>query len=285
MKRILLVDGMALLFRGYYATAFRGNFMKTTSGVPTNGIFQFMRYLFDAIEEFSPTHVICCWDMGSQTFRTELYDQYKANREDPPEELVPQFDLVKQIVDAFNMPNIGLENYEADDCIGTLTNVYKHDHNVIILSGDHDLLQLVDANVHVAIMLKGQGNYDVYTNKNFFDKKGIKPLQMVDMKGLMGDSADNYPGVKGIGQVTALKLMQEYDSIDDILENLNELPAGMRKRIKNNLDMLHLSRQLATIKCDVPIDCSLESARWDFDKHKVKEKFIEWELDHLVSLL
>lgn len=285
MKRILLVDGMALLFRGYYATAFRGNFMKTTSGVPTNGIFQFMRYLFDAIEEFSPTHVICCWDMGSQTFRTELYDQYKANREDPPEELVPQFDLVKQIVDAFNMPNIGLENYEADDCIGTLTNVYKHDNNVIILSGDHDLLQLVDANVHVAIMLKGQGNYDVYTNKNFFDKKGIKPSQMVDMKGLMGDSADNYPGVKGIGQVTALKLMQEYDSIDDILENLNELPAGMRKRIKNNLDMLHLSRQLATIKCDVPIDCSLESARWDFDKHKVKEKFIEWELDHLVSLL
>lgn len=285
MKKILLVDGMALLFRGYYATAFRGNFMKTKSGIPTNGVFQFMRYFFDAIENFSPTHVICCWDMGSQTFRTKLYDQYKANREDPPKELIPQFDLVKQVVDAFNMPNIGLENYEADDCIGTLTHQYKNDHHVIILSGDHDLLQLIDHNVHVAIMLRGQGNYDIYTNDNFFDKKGIMPTQMIDMKGLMGDSADNYPGVKGIGEVTALKLMQSYNSIDEILENLNELPEGMRKRIKNNLDMLHLSRQLATIKCDVPINCHLESARLNVDKQKVKKKFKAWELDHLAALL
>lgn len=285
MKKILLVDGMALLFRGYYATAYRGNFMKTTSGMPTNGIFQFIRYLRDAIEQFTPTHVICCWDMGSKTFRTELYDQYKANRDAPPKELIPQFDLVKKVVDAFDMPNIGLENYEADDCIGTLTNAYKAEHQIIILSGDHDLLQLVDDHVDVAIMLKGQGNYDMYNKDNFYDKKGFHPWQLVDMKGLMGDSADNYPGVKGIGEVTALKLIREYDSIDNILDNLDHLPDGMRKRIENNIDMLHLSRQLATIKCDVPIECRLKNTHWTYDQHKVKKTLEAWELDHFIHLL
>src|SRR5690625_175008 len=126
-RKIMLVDGMALLFRGFYATAFRGNFMETKDGVPTNGIFQFVRYFLDAIHTFDPTDVICCWDMGSKTFRTEVYDQYKANREAPPEELIPQFDLVKEVVDAFQIPNIGLENYEADDCIGTLARTYERE--------------------------------------------------------------------------------------------------------------------------------------------------------------
>src|SRR5699024_2566999 len=111
-NEILLVDGMALLFRGFFATAFRGNFMKTSKGIPTNGIYQFIRYFADSVKTFEPSHVICCWDMGSKTFRTEMYPEYKANREEPPVELVPQFDLVKEVVSAFDMPNIGLENYE-----------------------------------------------------------------------------------------------------------------------------------------------------------------------------
>ena len=119
-KNVLLVDGMALLFRGFFATSFRGNFMRTSKGIPTNGIYQFMRYFLDAVDTFKPSHVICCWDMGSKTFRTELYEGYKANRDAPPEELIPQFDLVKEVVEAFDMPNIGLVNFEADDCIGTL---------------------------------------------------------------------------------------------------------------------------------------------------------------------
>src|SRR5690625_1375941 len=199
-NKVLLVDGMALLFRGFYATAYRGNFMPTNKGLPTNGVYQFLRYLFDAINKFEPNQVICCWDMGSKTFRTDLYDKYKANRKEPPEALIPQFDLVKKIVSAFDMPNIGLENYEADDCIGTLATSYKDKHEVIILTGDHDLLQLVENKVRVAIMLKGQGNYSVYDHNNFYQKKGIYPWQMIDMKGLMGDSSDNYPGVKGIGE-------------------------------------------------------------------------------------
>src|SRR5699024_10438498 len=150
--KIMLVDGMALLFRGFFATAFRGNFMKTRDGIPTNGVYQFMRYFLDAADRFKPTHVICCWDMGSKTFRTDLYDGYKANRLDPPEELIPQFDLVKEVVEAFDIPNIGLENFEADDCIGTLARQYAAVHDVLILTGDQDILQLVDDRIRVAIM-------------------------------------------------------------------------------------------------------------------------------------
>ncbi|MBY7143553.1 5'-3' exonuclease [Virgibacillus sp. NKC19-3] len=284
-QKILLVDGMALLFRGFFATAFRGNFMKTSKGIPTNAVYQFLRYFLDATDTFQPTHIICCWDMGSKTFRSELYDGYKANRQDPPKELIPQFDLIKEVVEAFNMPNIGLENYEADDCIGTLAKTYGLDNDVIILTGDQDILQLVDKGIRVAIMRKGQGNYEVFDHMNFYEKKGISPKQIIDLKGLMGDTSDNYPGVKGIGEKTALKLLQEYGTIDDLLENIESLPKGVQTKINANIDMLHLSRNLAEIKCDIPIDCQLNHALWKYDKTKIEEKFDELEFKNLAKLL
>lgn len=284
-NQVLLVDGMALLFRGFFATAFRGNFMKTSKGIPTNGVYQFMRYFLDAVSKFEPTHVICCWDMGSKTFRTELYPQYKANRDAPPEELIPQFDLIKEVVESFNMPNIGLENFEADDCIGTLARVYAEDNDVIILTGDQDILQLVDENIQVAIMRKGQGNYEVFSRDNFYEKKGISPGQIIDLKGLMGDTSDNYPGVKGIGEKTALKLIREYGTIDEMLNNLEQLPKGVQTKIKANMDMLHLSRNLAEIKCDVPVSCQLDHALWQYEKEKIESKFNELEFKNLAKLL
>lgn len=284
-NNVLLVDGMALLFRGFFATSFRGNFMLTSKGVPTNGIYQFMRYFLDAVDTFKPSHVICCWDMGSKTFRTDLYESYKANRDAPPAELVPQFDLIKEVVEAFDMPNIGLENFEADDCIGTLARVYNKTNEVTILTGDQDILQLINEGIRVAIMRKGQGNYEVFDHHNFYEKKGIYPEQVIDLKGLMGDSADNYPGVKGIGEKTALKLLQEYETIDNLLENIDNLPKGVQTKINNNLDMLHLSRSLARIKCDVPISCSLDQALWKYDKAKVSMKFEELEFKNLANLI
>lgn len=284
-NNVLLVDGMALLFRGFFATSFRGNFMLTSKGVPTNGIYQFMRYFLDAVDTFKPSHVICCWDMGSKTFRTDLYESYKANRDAPPAELVPQFDLIKEVVEAFDMPNIGLENFEADDCIGTLARVYSKTNEVTILTGDQDILQLINEGIRVAIMRKGQGNYEVFDHHNFYEKKGIYPEQVIDLKGLMGDSADNYPGVKGIGEKTALKLLQEYETIDNLLENIDNLPKGVQTKINNNLDMLHLSRSLARIKCDVPISCSLDQALWRYDKAKVSMKFEELEFKNLANLI
>ncbi|WP_164219654.1 5'-3' exonuclease H3TH domain-containing protein [Virgibacillus sp. YIM 98842] len=284
-KQVLLVDGMALLFRGFFATAFRGNFMKTSSGMPTNGIYQFLRYFLDAVDKFQPTHVICCWDMGSKTFRTDLYEGYKQNRAEPPEELVPQFDLIKEVIDAFDIPNIGINNFEADDCIGTLASMYAAENEVTILTGDQDILQLVQENVSVAIMRKGQGNYEVFNSENFYEKMSIYPKQVIDLKGLMGDASDNYPGVKGIGEKTALKLIREYETIDSLLENMDELPKGIRNKINLNMDMMHLSRTLAEIKCDVPVSCELTSARWQFDKTKVEDKFNELEFKNLSKLL
>lgn len=259
--------------------------MLNSKGVPTNGIYQFLRYMFDAIERFEPTHVICCWDMGSKTFRTEIYEGYKANREEPPIELVPQFDLVKEVVEAFDIPNIGLKNFEADDCIGTLAKTYNKDHDVLILTGDQDILQLVDEGIDVAIMRKGQGNYEVFSLDNFYEKKGISPNQIIDLKGLMGDSSDNYPGVKGIGEKTALKLLQEYETIDHLLENIDKLTKGIQNKINNDIDMLHLSRKLAEIKCNVPIHCALEDAEWNMDVRKVEEKFNELDFSHMIKLL
>lgn len=271
-KRILLVDGMALLFRGYYATAYRGNFMRNDEGIPTNGVYQFLRYFLDGVKTFQPSHIFCCWDMGSKTFRTELYPTYKANRSEPPEELIPQFDLVKEVVDYFQVPNIGLKNFEADDIIGTIANRYKQDANIFILTGDYDMLQLVQENVHVALMKKGIGNYEIYDIDNFYEKRGIYPDQIIDFKGFTGDAADNYPGVRGIGEKTAVKLLQKYGSIDKIIANKDELSQGIRKKIEDDIEMFWLSQKLAEIKCDIPIQCELKEAEVDFHIDKIENR-------------
>jgi 5'-3' exonuclease len=282
---IMLVDGMALLFRGFYATSYSGNYMFTEKGVPTNAIYGFLKYFFDAIKTFEPKYVICCWDMGSKTFRNEIYEPYKGNRGEPPVELVPQFDLIKEIMDAFGVPNVGVPGFEAEDCIGTLAKAFQHEHQILILTGDQDILQLVDYHISVAILKKGQGNYAVYGKENFFDEKGLFPPQIIDLKGLMGDPSDNYPGVKGIGEKTAIKLLQKYGSIDDLLNNLEELSASVKKKIEENLDMLHLSRTLAKIHCEVPVSCSVEEALWTWNVENVRKKFEEMEARTLLKLI
>lgn len=281
----MLVDGMSLLFRGFYATSYRGSFMLTSEGVPTNAIYGFVRYLWDAIQTFQPTHVVCCWDMGSKTFRTERFDNYKANRVEPPVELIPQFDLVKDVVECMGIPNIGLKGYEADDLIGTLAKQYGEDHQVRILTGDHDSLQLVSENVHSIIMKKGMSNYAVYTLEMLKEEKGLTPQQFIDLKGLMGDSSDNYPGVKGIGEKTALKLLLQYDSIGGILENLAELSKGIRTKIETDLEMLHLSRELAEIHCEVPIELSVDQCQFSLNMEKVRLQFEKLEFRSLLKMI
>lgn len=270
-KRILLVDGMALLFRGYFATAFRQQFMINEKGIPTNGVYQFIRYFLDGVNTFNPTHVIACWDMGSKTFRTELYENYKANRDAPPEELIPQFDLVKEAVSSFNVPNIGIQNYEADDIIGTLAKQYQSEADVIIQTGDLDMLQLVDDQIKVAIMRKGLSNYEVFSHDNFLEKKGIQPNQIIEFKGLTGDPADNYPGIKGIGEKTALKLLKEYNNMDNILANMDVHTKGLQNKLTTDIDNFKISKQLAEIKCDLDISINLDDAMWDFDHNYLNE--------------
>ncbi|MBT2690094.1 5'-3' exonuclease [Bacillus sp. ISL-47] len=282
---LLLVDGMALLFRAYFATAVSGQFMINSKGIPTNGVYGFVKHFLTAVSSFSPTHVAVCWDMGSKTFRTEMFNGYKANRPEAPIELVPQFDLVKDVVEAFDVPNIGLEGYEADDCIGTIAKKASQEADVLILTGDQDILQLLDEHISVVLLQKGYGNYLVHTSETFYEEKGISPKQMIDLKAFMGDTSDNYPGVKGIGEKTALKLLQQYEHIEGVLENLEQLTNGQRTKIEKDLEMLHLSRQLAEIKCDVPVECPLDLAQFTMNREKVIEKFTEIEFRGLHRFL
>lgn len=274
-QTLMLVDGMALLFRAYYATAVTGQFMYNNKGIPTNGVYGFVKHLFTAISSFKPSHIAVCWDMGSKTFRNEIYDDYKANRSEPPHELIPQFDLAKEVVEAFDMPNIGQKGYEADDCIGTIAKKASQNINVQILTGDKDILQLLDEQTSVILMQKGYGNYAVNTNKSFYEEKGILPQQLIDVKALMGDPSDNYPGVKGIGEKTSLKLIKQYHHIEGIISNLDKLTKGQKTKIEQDLEMLYLSRKLAAIYCQVPIEFSLEDALLRMNHDKMMEKFTE----------
>jgi len=274
---------MAVLFRAYFASAYGGYVRKTKSGVPVNAIHGFVRYMFDAVRTYEPTHVAVCWDMSSRTFRTERYAAYKGNRPEAPDDLIPQFDLVKEVVEAMDVPNIGVLGYEADDCIGTIARKYGEEMDVLILTGDHDLLQLVTERVKVVMLKKGFGNYAVYDEALLYEEKQLKPAQVIDLKGLIGDSSDNYPGVKGIGEKTATKLLAEYGTIDGILENLESLSASVRKKIEADLDMLHLSRELATIFCEVPLECDIDACRWAPNPERVGAKFEELEFRSLLK--
>lgn len=281
---LMLVDGMALLFRAYYATASSGYIRRTKAGVPTNAIYGFLRYMWDAIDKFQPTHVACCWDMGSKTFRTEQFASYKGNRPEAPDDLVPQFSLVRDVTECLGIPNLGVVGYEADDCIGTLAKRYGDSMNVMILSGDHDLLQLVNDSTSVIIMKKGHGNYMHYTPETLYAEKGLSPRQVIDVKGLMGDTSDNYPGVRGIGEKTAVKLIQEYESVEGILANLDSLTKGVRTKIEADLEMLHLSRALAEIHCEVPMECELDLCRLNVDHERALTKLEELEMKSLGHL-
>ncbi|WP_308635617.1 5'-3' exonuclease [Paenibacillus silvisoli] len=283
-RKVLLVDGMALLFRAFYATSYTGYIRKTSAGLPTNAVYGFIQYFFDAINTFKPTHVICCWDMGSKTFRTEQFADYKGNRGDAPEELIPQFDLVKEVVEAMGIQNVGIVGFEADDCIGTLATQLRNEAEVYILTGDHDMLQLVSETVKVVIMKKGKLNYAVYDLATLFEERQLTPSQVIDLKGFMGDTSDNYPGVKGIGEKTALKLILEYQSIEGVLLNLDKLPKGVRGKIEADLDMLHLSRDLATIRLNAPVRCELNVCSWRIQVETASRKFEELEFGGLVKV-
>lgn len=283
--RVMLVDGMALLFRAFYATSYGGYIRKTKAGLPTNAVYGFLQYFFDAVSTFEPSHVVCCWDMGKGTFRTEKYSGYKSNRIDAPLELIPQFELVKEVVTGLGVPNIGLVGFEADDCIGTLASYFSEESEVYVLTGDHDMLQLVNDSVKVVIMKKGRSNYKVYDLAELLEDKGLTPLQVIDLKGFMGDTSDNYPGVKGIGEKTALKLLTEYGTVEGVIENLHLLPKGVRAKIESDLEMLHLSRDLAQIRCDVPIACTLAECLWELQRETAARKFEELEFGSLMHLI
>lgn len=269
---VLVIDGMALLFRSFFATAMSGNYFKNDKGIPTNAVQGFARHVLAAQNIMQPTHMAICWDKGMNTFRNELFDGYKANRPKPAVELVPQFDMAQELSEHLGWKNFGLVGMEADDTIASITHKWQDDARFTIVSGDKDLLQLLHSSTEIAFTKKGFTIYDMYTEDRFQQEYGISPLLFPDVKAFMGDSSDGYAGVKGIGPKTALQLIQTYGSVENVVESLHLLKTGQRTKIETDLDMLHLSKQLATIRRDVPIDAELdhlqlqniESDKYDF---------------------
>lgn len=269
---ILLVDGMALLFRSFFATSAMGHYFPNDKGVPTNGVQGFVRHAMTAVSIFKPTHMAVCWDMGAHTFRNDLYDGYKANRPEPAPELVPQFDMAREVSEWVGWKNYGVEGMEADDLIGSFICEWEGRADITVVTGDKDLLQLLRPGVRIALMKKGYTVYDIYTEERFVEEYEIEPIRFVDTKAFTGDPSDGYPGVKGIGPKTALKLIKEYGTVDGVVNALDELTPGMRKKIETDMEMLMLSRELAQIHCELSFGDPIEELAVPIFGESLREK-------------
>ena len=254
MKRLLLTDGNAMLFRAFYATSFgEGLTMATSDGTPVNAVFGFANMIAKAIEIVKPDGFMVAFDAGKHTFRHDLFADYKGGRRETPEQLIPQFSLVRQFLTSFGICWMEMQDIEADDLIGTVSKLYP-DTETYILTSDHDLLQLVDEKTKVLLMKKGMTNMDIMTVESIDELYGIRPEQIVDLKGLMGDNSDNYPGIPGVGEKTALKLLKEYGSVENVLAHEGQIKGALGKKVIAGHDSALLYKKLAAIKTDVQVD-------------------------------
>ena len=277
MEKIILVDGNNLLFRSYYATAYSGNFMKNSKGFPTNALYGFTNMINKIINEECPTYMIVAFDKG-KTFRHEKYEQYKDGRIEMPDELKVQFPLAKELLTHMGIKYYECDNYEADDIIGTFAKYCDEEEDFIgtIVSSDKDLLQLISHDVDIKLLK--QKDYIRYNEKSFKEAYGIEPINIIDLKALMGDSSDNIPGVKGIGEKTALKLLHDYKTLDGVYDNLDKLTPKMREKLENDKDNAYMSYDLATIYKEVPMEISIPDIKLkNKNSDKLNEMYKELE--------
>ena len=255
MKKILLIDGSSLIFRAFYAI----KNLTTKDGVFVNGVYGFLNMYYKALELTNPTHVFVAFDKGSKTFRHTEYSDYKGTRDKAPNEITYQFGILKDLLSSMNVNYLELDEYEADDILGTIAKLaQKEGFEVDIFTGDRDYLQLVDDNIFVYLTKKGISEIKLMDNNAIFEDFGISPKQLIDVKALQGDSSDNIPGVKGVGEKTALKLIQEYGNLENLYENLGKLKGKLKENLENEKDKAYLSRYLGEIYLNVPIDKNIE---------------------------
>ena len=276
MEKIILVDGNNLLFRSYYATAYTGNFMKNSKGFPTNALFGFTNMMNKIIEEEKPTYIMVAFDKG-KTFRHNKYDFYKQGRIETPNELKLQFPKAKELLNAMGIKYYEIDNYEADDIIGTFAEYCNKDPNFIgtIISSDKDLLQLISNDIDIKLLK--QKDYLRYNEDTFSKEYGIKPINIIDLKALMGDASDNIPGVKGIGEKTALKLLQEYKTLDGIYENIDKIKGKTKEKLEQDKDNAYMSYEIATIYKEVPIDINIDELKYLGSTEKLNNLYEELE--------
>lgn len=277
-----MVDGNNLLFRSYYATAYNGNFMKNSKGFPTNALFGLANMINKVIEEENPTYMIVAFDKG-KTFRHKKYDFYKQGRSETPEELKMQFPIAKEMLTAMGIKYYEIDNYEADDIIGTFAKYCDKDddYDGLIVSSDKDLLQLISK--HVEMKLLKPKDYIRYNEETFKEEWGIDPINIIDLKALMGDPSDNIPGVKGIGEKTALKLLHKYKTIDGVYENIDNIKGAIHEKLVNDKDNAYMSYEIATIYKDVPMDININDIKYLGPNSKLSNIYEELEFFSLLK--
>ncbi|MCM1371132.1 MAG: DNA polymerase I [Clostridium sp.] len=275
MDKIILVDGNNLIFRSYYATAYNGNFMKNSKGFPTNAIFGFVNMINKIILEEKPELIMVAFDKG-KTFRHEKYKEYKAGRIEMPDELKVQIPVAKQILDKMGIKYYEIDNYEADDIIGTFSKFCDNINYIgTIISSDKDLLQLVNESVDIKL-LKSK-DYIRYNPESFYKDYGINPINIIDLKALMGDSSDNIKGVKGIGEKTALKLLNQYKTLDGIYKNIDKITGKIKEKLLEGKDDAYISYDLATIVTNVPLSIEIEDIKYKGNQKGLNDLYEELE--------
>ncbi len=261
MKKVILIDGNNILFRSFYATAYTGTIMKNSKGFPTNALYGFINMINKIITEENPTYVMIAFDKG-KTFRHDKYAVYKDGRRETPNELKEQFPVAKKLVIAMGIACYEIDNYEADDIIGTFAKKIDEDpdYEATIISSDKDLLQLISDKVDVKLLK--QTGFIRMNRQEFLNTYGIEPSKMVDLKALMGDASDNIPGVKGIGEKTAINLLKEYGSLKNLYDNIDKVKGKVQEKLMVDRDNAFMSYDLATIYKDVPIDTSFDKIQY-----------------------
>lgn len=284
MKEFILIDGNYWLFSSYYATAAMGNLMVNKDGIPTNAVFGFANRLENVLKK-NPAGIMVAFDAKGPTFRSEMLEDYKGTRKETPDELKCQFAIVREFLDAHQIPYYELEGYEGDDIIGTVAkNAVSEGYEVSIMTGDKDMMQLVSDHVSVYKRNTKTKSDDKITPESFYEKYALKPDQMRDLLGLMGDSADNIPGIKGVGEKTALKLLHEYETIENMRDHIDELKGKLGEKIKENIDMGIQSKKIATILTDVPIDISLDECCYNgYEFNKLKAFYQKYDMNSLLK--
>jgi len=280
----MLIDGNSLLYRAFFALPL----LHTRDGIYTNGVYGFLTMINRVLAEQQPTHVLVAFDKERASFRNEVYADYKANRSAAPDELSGQFALLREVLEALNLDYIELQGYEADDIIGTLSRMAEEsDIDTIILTGDRDSLQLVSDKVTVLLTKKGITEMEIYDPAKVKERWGVEPEQLVEVKGLMGDSSDNIPGVPGVGEKTAIKLIREFGSLENLYDHLESVPGKkVVESLSQHREQAFMSRELGRIVRDIDMECDLaDYRRKDPDLKTVRELFRKLEFNSLLQAL
>ncbi|MGE7758931.1 DNA polymerase I [Peribacillus sp. NPDC097895] len=283
-KKLVLIDGNSIAYRAFFALPLLNN----DKGVHTNSVYGFTMMLNRILEEEKPSHILVAFDAGKTTFRHASFKEYKGGRQKTPPELSEQFPFIRELLDCFQIKRYELENYEADDIIGTLSlQAEKDGFEVKVISGDKDLTQLSSPSTTVSITKKGITEIEEYTPKHIHEKYGLSPLQIIDLKGLMGDASDNIPGIPGVGEKTALKLLHQFETVENLLKSIDEVSGQkLKEKIEEHKDLALLSKELATITREAPLEVSVNETEYSgMDQDRVISFYKELGFSTLLDKL